>query len=103
MNMSLDNMWNIIKHVCESVEGSKKLKEEMERESGRKPKQVDEADKKKDDEEEDEADGEYVLIKDFNKSAIQMYKKDAAEWLWFNHKIDQTFIIILKWHQIIIV
>jgi len=72
MNMSLDNMWNIIKHVCESVEGSKKLKEAMELESGRKPKQVVEEDKKKDDEEEeeDEADGEYVLIKDFNKSAI---------------------------------
>jgi len=71
MNMSLDNMWNIIKHVCESVEGSKKLKETMELESGRKPKQVDGEDKKKDDEEEeDEADGEYVLIKDFNKSAI---------------------------------
>jgi len=69
--MSLDNMWNIIKHVCESVEGSKKLKADMERESGRKPKQVDEEDKKKDEEEEeDEADGEYVLIKDFNKSAI---------------------------------
>ena len=79
MNMSLDNMWNIIKHVCESVENSKALKEELELESGRKPKPQEEEKKKDDDEEEDEADGEYVLIKDFNKSAIQMYKKDAQE------------------------
>ena len=56
-NMSMDRMWCIIKRIVEEVEEAK-----VEGQA-----------------EEDQAQGEFILLKDFNKMEFRLYKKDDAE------------------------
>lgn len=60
--MNMDKMWCIIKRVCEEVE------------SGTVPK-----DQKEGAEAQDSTYGEYILLKDFNKLELRLYKKDISE------------------------
>ena len=57
--MNMDKMWCIIKRICEEVEHSTGPNAPAEGE-------------------EDTA-GEYILLKDFNKLELRLYKKDMEE------------------------
>lgn len=59
LNMNMDKMWCIIKRICEEVEHSTGPNAPAEGE-------------------EDTA-GEYILLKDFNKLELRLYKKDMEE------------------------
>lgn len=62
LNLNLDEMWKNLKHVVEVVETeAKKLRESAEGEA-----------------EEDEEHYEYILLKDFNKLVLRLFKKDLG-------------------------
>jgi len=52
-NMNMDRMWGIIKRIVEEVEEAR--------------------------DQEDSGMGEYILLKDFNKTEFRLYKKDDGE------------------------
>lgn len=59
LNMKLDKMWCIIKRICEEVECSTNTDQPANAE-------------------EDTA-GEYILLKDFNKLELRLYKKNMED------------------------
>jgi hypothetical protein len=69
-------MWSIIHFIVQCVEDDKQLKIQRDLERG---KIVERDDKKDDEDEEGSPFAEYVLLKDFNKMSIKLYKKDENE------------------------
>jgi len=60
----LDGMWSNIKHIVDVVE-KQSIKEKVEKVEG-----------EENDEEEESELSEYILLKDFNRLAFRLYKKD---------------------------
>ena len=58
-NMNMDRMWCIIKRICEEVEHPTGATASAEGE--------------------EDAAGEYILLKDFNKLELRLYKKDLED------------------------
>lgn len=59
LNMNMDRMWCIIKRICEEVEHPTGPDAPTETE--------------------EDAAGEYILLKDFNKLELRLYKKDMED------------------------
>lgn len=63
LNLNLDEMWKNLKHIVDVVE-----------KEGAKAREVAEGDA-----EEDEEHSEYILLKDFNKLVLRLFKKDLGD------------------------
>lgn len=70
-------MWAVVRYIIECVEDDKQVKANRALEQGKKIDDVDE--KGENDEDEDEGFATFVLLKDFTKMSIKMYKKDDAD------------------------
>ena len=62
MNISMNNLWPIVKYICEEVEQDSDLR------AGAVQGQDSEG-----------SIGEYILLKDFNKMTFRLYRKDGEE------------------------
>jgi translation initiation factor 3 subunit D len=66
LNLNLDDMWKNLKHIVDVVEkdciATKALEEKPEADA--------------DAEEDDQTHSEYILLKDFNKLVLRLFKKD---------------------------
>lgn len=72
-------MWNIIHYIVQCVEGDKEVKKARDLKQGKIVDQDDENQEKEASDEEGSPFEEFVLLKDFQKSTIKLYKKNEDE------------------------